>query len=47
MPEAVQKSLDARNGLLGTEEYGIEEAVVLSEANVSRGQRAGKPVLVS
>ena len=34
----------ALNNLLGTEEYGIEEAVVLSEANVSQGQRAGKPV---
>ena len=34
----------ALNNLLGTEEYGIEEAVVLSEANVSRGARAGKPV---
>ncbi len=34
----------ALNNLLGTEAYGIEEAVVLSEANVSQGWRAGKPV---
>ena len=34
----------ALNNLLSTEEYGIEEAVVLSEANVSQGQRGGKPV---
>ena len=34
----------ALNNLLGTEEYGIEEAVVMSEANVSLGQRGGKPV---
>lgn len=34
----------ALNNLLGTEEYGIEEAVVLSEANVSRGNRMGKAV---
>jgi predicted AAA+ superfamily ATPase len=34
----------ALNNLLGTEDYGIEEAVVLSEANVSQGQRGGKPV---
>ena len=34
----------ALNNLLGTPEYGIEEAVVLSEANVSQGQREGKPV---
>lgn len=34
----------ALNNLLGTEEYGIEEAIVLSEANVSQGQRMGKTV---
>ena len=34
----------AFNSLLGTDEYGIEEAVVLSEANVSQGRRAGKTV---
>ena len=34
----------ALNNLLGTEEYGIEEAVVLSEANVSQGRRMGKVV---
>ena len=32
------------NNLLGTEEYGIEEAVVLSEANVSVEERFGKRV---
>lgn len=34
----------ALNNLLGTEEYGIEEAVVLSEANVSVEERFGKRV---
>lgn len=34
----------ALNNLLGTEEYGIPEAVVLSEANVAVGQRKGKRV---
>jgi len=34
----------ALNNLLGTAEYGIEEAIVLSEANVGRGRRAGKTV---
>lgn len=34
----------ALNSLLGTDEYGIEEAVVLSEANVSQSRRAGKIV---
>lgn len=34
----------ALNNLLGTDEYGIEKAIVLSEANVSRGMRAGKIV---
>lgn len=34
----------AINNLLGTEDYGVEEAVVLSEANVSVGTREGKPV---
>lgn len=34
----------ALNNLLGTGEYGIEEAVVLSEANVSKSSREGKPV---
>ena len=34
----------ALNNLLGSEEYGIGEAVVLSEANVSVGERAGKRV---
>lgn len=34
----------ALNNLLGTEEYRIEEAVVLSEANVSQGQRKGKTI---
>ena len=34
----------ALNSLLGTDAYGIEEAVVLSEANVSQGRRAGKTV---
>ncbi len=34
----------ALNNLLGTVSYGIEEAVVLSEANVSAGERSGKPV---
>ena len=34
----------ALNNLLGTEAYGIDFAVVLSEANVSVGERAGKPV---
>ena len=34
----------ALNNLLGTPDYGIEEAYVLSENNVSRGEREGKPV---
>ncbi|MBQ9002634.1 MAG: DUF4143 domain-containing protein, partial [Eggerthellaceae bacterium] len=34
----------ALNNLLGTEEFGIREAVVLSEANVSQGRRMGKAV---
>lgn len=34
----------ALNNLLGTEEYGIEHAYVLSEHNVTRGERAGKPI---
>ena len=34
----------ALNTLLGTEEYGVECAYVLSEANISVGERAGKPV---
>ncbi len=34
----------ALNTLLGTEEYGVERAYVLSEANISAGERAGKPV---
>lgn len=34
----------ALNNLLGVEEYGIEEAVVLSEANVSVSYRGGKRV---
>lgn len=34
----------ALNNLLGTDEYRIAEAVVLSEANVSVGERAGKKV---
>ena len=34
----------ALNNLLGTPEYGIDEAIVLSEANVSQGRREGKPV---
>ncbi len=34
----------ALNNLLGTEEYGIDEAVVLSEANVSIEERFGKRV---
>lgn len=35
----------ALNNLLGTTEWGIDRAVVLSEANVSIGERQGKPVL--
>lgn len=35
----------ALNNLLGTEEYGIREAVVLSEANVSVEDRDGKKVI--
>ena len=34
----------ALNNLLGTAEYGIGRAYVLSEHNVSRGERKGKPV---
>ena len=34
----------ALNNLLGTAEFGIDEAVVLSEANVSVAERAGKRV---
>ena len=34
----------ALNNLLGTEEYGIPCAYVLSEHNVSQGERMGKPV---
>lgn len=34
----------ALNALLGTGEYGVECAYVLSEANLSIGERAGKPV---
>ena len=34
----------ALNNLLGTQEYGIGHAVVLSEANLSVGERQGKPV---
>jgi hypothetical protein len=34
----------ALNNLLGTAEYGIRRAYVLSEHNVSRGGRMGKPV---
>lgn len=34
----------ALNNLLGTAEYGIERAYVLSEHNVSAGERKGKPV---
>ncbi|MEG0477479.1 MAG: hypothetical protein RR572_07430, partial [Raoultibacter sp.] len=34
----------ALNNLLGTEEYGIPFAYVLSEHNVSLGTREGKPV---
>ncbi len=34
----------ALNNLLGTDGYGIEEAIVLSEGNVSQGWRAGKAV---
>lgn len=34
----------ALNNLLGTQEYGIDQAFVLSEHNVSRGERQGKPV---
>lgn len=34
----------ALNTLLGVDEYGVEAAFVLSEANVSVGERAGKPV---
>lgn len=34
----------ALNNLLGTEAYGIKQAVVLSEHNVSIGEREGKPV---
>ena len=38
------KSHRALNNLLETKEYGIEQAVVLSEDNVSMGQKAGKSV---
>lgn len=34
----------ALNNLLGTEDYGVHEAIVLSEANVSSEERQGKPV---
>lgn len=34
----------ALNNVLGTEEYGIQRAYVLSEANLSVGERQGKPV---
>lgn len=34
----------ALNTLLGVDEYGVEAAFVLSEANASVGERAGKPV---
>lgn len=34
----------ALNNLLGTQEYGIEEAFVFSEHNVSHGERLGKRV---
>ena len=34
----------ALNNLLGTPDYGIDEAIVLSEANVSAGEREGKRV---
>lgn len=34
----------ALNNLLSTEDFGINEACVLSMANVSQGARAGKPV---
>jgi predicted AAA+ superfamily ATPase len=34
----------ALNTLLGIGEYGVEGAYVLSEANISVGERAGKPV---
>ena len=34
----------ALNTLLGTAEYGIGRAYVLSERNVSKGERMGKPV---
>ncbi len=34
----------ALNNLLGTPDYGIDEAIVLSEANVSVEVREGKPL---
>lgn len=34
----------ALNNLLAVEDYGVREAFVLSEANVSVGNRSGKPV---
>lgn len=34
----------ALNNLLAVEDYGVQEAYVLSEANVSQGRRSGKPV---
>ena len=34
----------ALNNLLAVEDFGMREAYVLSEANVSRGTRSGKPV---
>lgn len=34
----------ALNNLLGTPDFGIGEACVLSMANMECGQRAGKPV---
>lgn len=34
----------ALNNLLGTDDFGIDEAFVLSMSNVGKGQRGGKPV---
>lgn len=34
----------ALNNLLGTEDFGIDEACVLSMSNVWKGQRGGKPI---
>lgn len=34
----------ALNNLLAVDDYGVQEAYVLSEANVSQGARSGKPV---